>query len=135
MKSFPKPAVGILVLAIALLISANATAQNVVTDWNLIAITNARASTAPGAATPGGTNVYITYAELAVYNAVVAIQGGYQPYKYTVTAPAGASADAAVIEAAYRMLVHLLPDRFAALTTAYNASLGADGQAYGMQPR
>jgi hypothetical protein len=140
MKSFPKPAAGILVLVIALLISANATAQNVVTDWNLIAITNARASTAPGAATPGGTNLYVVYVELAVYNAVVAIQGGYQPYKYNVIAPAGASADAAVIEAAYRMLVHLLPDRFTALTTAYNASLAAipdgaaklDGQAVGL---
>jgi hypothetical protein len=80
MKSFPKTVAGVLVLAVASLISTGAAAQNVVTDWNLIAITNARASTAPGAATPGGTNLYVTYAELAVYNAVVAIQGGYEPY-------------------------------------------------------
>src|ERR1700692_2147420 len=107
MKSFPKPAAGFLVIAIALFLPTTAIAQNTVTDWNAIAITNARASTAPGAATPGGTNLYVTYTELAVYNAVVSIQGGYQPYKYNVTAPAGASVDAAVIEAAYRMLVHL----------------------------
>jgi hypothetical protein len=140
MKSFPKTVAGVLVLAVASLISTGAAAQNVVTDWNLIAITNARASTAPGAATPGGTNLYVTYAELAVYNAVVAIQGGYEPYKYNVTAPAGASADAAAIEAAYRMLVYLLPDRFAALTTSYTASLATipdgaaklDGQAVGL---
>ena len=140
MKCFPKLAVGMIVITLSFLISTSAMAQNVVTDWNLIAITNARASTAPGAATPGGTNLYVAYAELAVYNAVVAIQGGYQPYKSTLTAPAGASPDAAVIEAAYRMLIHLLPDRFAPLTTAYAASLATipdgpaklDGQAVGL---
>jgi hypothetical protein len=141
MKSFPKPAAGILVTALVLFTSTAAMAQNTVTDWNAIAITNARASTAPGAATPGGTNIYVTYAELAVYNAVVAIQGGYQPYKYNLTAPAGASVDAAVIEAAYRTLVHVLPDRFVPLTTAYTASLAAipdgaaklDGQSVGLE--
>jgi len=140
MKKFPIPATGILVAAVAVLISTTATAQNVVTDWNAIAITQARASIAPAAASPGGTNVYVTYEALAVYNAVVSIQGGYQPYKYTVTAPAGASTDAAVIEAAYRMLVHLLPDRFDPLTAAYTAALanipdGAaklDGQSVGL---
>ncbi len=139
MKTFPKPAAGILVIAVALLVSTTATAQNVVTDWNAIAITNARASAAPGANTPGGTNLYVAYVELAVYNAVVSIQGGYQPYKYDVSAPAGASADAAAIEAAYRMLVHLLPDRVGPLATAYTTSLAAipdgaaklDGQSVG----
>jgi hypothetical protein len=82
----------------------------------------------------------VAYVELAVYNAVVSIQGGYQPYKYTVTAPPGASADAAAVEAAYRMLLYLLPDRAAALTTAYNTSMAAipdgaaklDGQSVGL---
>lgn len=70
-----------------LLASVQASAQNEVTDWNAIAITQARASTAPGASTPGGTNIYVAYVQLSVYNAVVAIQGGYQPYEYTVSAP------------------------------------------------
>lgn len=112
----------VLVFATSLM-AVPAAAQNVITDWNLIAITQARASTAPGASTPGGAGVYVTYAELAVYNAVVAIQGGYQPYKYTLNAPADASAEAAAVEAAYRMLVHLLPDRATQLTAAYNAAL------------
>ncbi len=131
----------ILAVTIGVLLSTICgTTQNAITDWNAIAITNARASTAPGAATPGGTNLYVAYAELAAYNAVVAIQGRYQPYKYHVAAAAGASADAAAIEAAYRMLVHLLPDRVGPLTTAYDASLAAipdgtaklDGESVGM---
>jgi hypothetical protein len=140
MKTFPKLAAGVLVVAVISLISTTAAAQNAVTDWNAIAIANARASTAPGAATPGGTNLYVEYVELAVYNAVVSIQGGYQPYKYDLIAPLGASPDAAAIEAAYRMLVHLLPDRFGPLTTAYAASLATipdgaaklDGQSVGL---
>ncbi len=35
----------------------------------------------------------------------------------------GASSQAAAIEAAYRMLLHLLPDRAAVLTAAYDVSL------------
>jgi hypothetical protein len=123
MKRFSKPAAGILVIAVAVLISTTATAQNVVTDWNAIAITQARASTAPGSAHPGGTSIYMANVELAVYNAVNAINGRFQPYKYTVTVPIGASADAAAIEAAYRMLVYLLPDRVDPLGVQYYASL------------
>jgi hypothetical protein len=115
------------------------TAQNVVTDWNAIAITQARASTAPGATGAGSAGVYVTYAELAVYNALVAIEGKYQPYKYKLTAPAGASPDAAAIEAAYQVLLVLLPDRTEQLTSSYNLSMAAipdssakyDGQSVG----
>src|SRR5256885_9457566 len=94
---------GILVLSMA----PAATAQNAVTNWNNIAITAARASTAPGAATPGGAGIYVAYMQLAVYNAVNAIDGGFEPYKYTLTAPAGSSADAAAIQGAYEILLQL----------------------------
>jgi hypothetical protein len=61
---------------------------------------------------------------------VVAIEGGYEPYKYTVTVPEGASSDAAAVEAAYRVLVYLLPDRALPLAAAYALSMAAipDGQ-------
>ncbi len=106
-------------------------AQNAVTDWNNIAITQARASTAPGSATAGGCSVYVAYVELAVYNSVVAIEGGYKPYKYVLPAAPGASPDAAAVEAAYRVLLNLLPDRIDALTASYNLSMAAipDGSA------
>lgn len=114
-----------IVATFSLLIATGATAQNAVTQWNSIAISEARSSTAPGSATPGGTGVYVAYMQLAVYNAVNAIDGRFEPYKYSLTAPAGASADAAAIEAAYRTLVYLLPDRAGFLSADYNTALAA----------
>ena len=126
--------VGILLLSIV----SSAIAQNAVIDWNNIAITEARKSSAPGATT--ATPIYTAYMQLAVYNAVNAINGGFEPYKYSLTASAGASADAAAIEAAYRTLLYLLPDRAAALSAQYSTSLSsipdgpqrADGQSVGL---
>src|SRR4030095_9585718 len=46
--------------------------------------------------------IYMGYASAAVYDAVVAIEGGFEPYGPAITAPSGASVDAAVVEAAYR---------------------------------
>jgi hypothetical protein len=43
----------------------------------------------------------MAYESTAVYNAVVAIESGYEPLGSTITAPAGASIDCAVVEAAY----------------------------------
>jgi hypothetical protein len=107
----------------ALLIASGATAQNAVIEWNSIAVTEARKSAAPGSATAGGTGLYLAYMQLAVYNAVNAIDGRFEPYKYSLTAPAGASADAAAIEAAYETLAALLPDRAASLSAQYFNSL------------
>jgi hypothetical protein len=128
-SSFIKTATVLMI--VTALISLSAMAQNDVTDWNAIAITQARASTAPGATSSSGTGLYVAYVQLAVYNAVNAIDGRFRPYKYTITAPSGASPDAAAIEAAYRVLLYLLPDRAAPLTISYNASLAAipDGPA------
>ncbi|HEY1985970.1 MAG TPA: vanadium-dependent haloperoxidase [Terracidiphilus sp.] len=109
----------------ALMLPLHASAQNVVTQWNDIAITQARASTEPGATSAGATSLYVTYVQLAVYNAVVAIEGRFQPYEYSVPAAKGASPDAAAVEAAYRMLLHLLPDRATALAADYDLSMAA----------
>jgi VCPO second helical-bundle domain len=48
--------------------------------------------------------IYMAYPSAAVYDAVVAIEGGFEPYGPGITAPEGASVDAAVVEAAYRTL-------------------------------
>ena len=48
--------------------------------------------------------IYTAYVSTAVYNAAVAIEGGHEPLDSTITAPAGASVDCAVVEAAYRTL-------------------------------
>src|SRR5262249_37667290 len=109
---------------VALSIVPWATAQNAVTNWNNIAITAARASTkAPGSPTPGGAGIYVAYVELAVYNAVNGIDGRFEPYKYSLNAPAGASTDAAAIEAAYQTLLRLFPDQKSYLDTQYGDPL------------
>jgi hypothetical protein len=75
---------------------------NTVQQWNKIAEDTVVAS----GAFQGEGEVYMAYASTAVYDAVVAIQGGYEPYGAAISAPAGASVNCAVVEAAYRTLVH-----------------------------
>ena len=111
------PKVWLLVMSIV----TGASAQNAVTNWNNIAITAARTSkVAPGSTSGSTTAIYVAYVELAVYNAVNAIDGSFEPYKYSLTAPAGASADAAAIEAAYQTLIRLFPDQKQYLDTQYS---------------
>jgi hypothetical protein len=68
--------------------------------WNIIAENTVVGS---GAFQSEGY-IYMAYASVAVYDAVVAIEGGFQPYGPRIMAPSGASADCAAIEAAYRTL-------------------------------
>jgi hypothetical protein len=78
---------------------------NTVAQWNKIAEDTVVGS---GAFQPEGW-IYMAYASAAVYDAVVAIEGGFEPYGPAIPAPAGASVDAAVIEAAYRTLWAYFP--------------------------
>ena len=68
----------------------------------------------------------MSYASLAVYDAVVAIRGGYEPYGPAISAPTGASLDCAVVEAAYRTLSHYFstfPALVASLDGYYSEAL------------
>jgi len=67
--------------------------------------------------------IYLSYTQLAVYDAVVAIQGGYAPYGAALSAPAGASADAAVVQAAYETLAYYFPGSLAVLDAARTTTL------------
>jgi hypothetical protein len=60
---------------------------NPVAQWNKIAEDTAVGS----GAFQGEGFIYTAYTSTAVYNAVVAIEGGYEPLDSTITAPAGAS--------------------------------------------
>jgi hypothetical protein len=101
------------IAAIALAVATSATRDaaaalppgNTVAQWNQIAEDTVVGS---GAFLPESF-VYMAYASAAVYDAVVAIEGGYEPYGPAIEAPAGASVDAAVIEAAYRTLWAYFP--------------------------
>src|SRR4029077_7240097 len=75
---------------------------NTTGQWNTIAENTVVGS----GAFQGEGYIYMAYTAAAVYDAVVAIQGGFQPYGPPITAPPGASVDCAVIEAAYRTLVN-----------------------------
>src|SRR5206468_8731829 len=88
---------------------------NPVEQWNKIAEDTVVGS---GAFQNEGL-IYMAYESAAVYDAVVAIRGGYQPYAIALRPAAGASTDAAVAEAAYRTLVNYFPSQAAALGANY----------------
>src|SRR6266700_6065648 len=98
--------ISILPLIIALSLAAVAPAAavlppgNTVAQWNKIAEDTVVGS---GTFQPEGF-IYMAYPSAAVYDAVVAIEGGFEPYGPPITAPPGASVDCAVVEAAYRTL-------------------------------
>jgi hypothetical protein len=87
---------------LALVSPASATLPpgNTVEQWNKIAEDTVVGS---GAFQSEGF-IYMAYASAAVYDAVVAIDGSFEPYGPPITAPPGASVDCAAVEAAYRTL-------------------------------
>lgn len=115
-------------ILLAGVLSGAAPAQNPVIDWDAIAVSTAlrgNAVISPGSTTSGGTSIYLAYVHLAVFDAVNAIDRRFQSYGPEISAPEGASLDAAAIAAAYTTLVYYFPDQAASLTTQYTASLGA----------
>jgi PAP2 superfamily len=118
----------VLVAVIVLLVVAGPTASqatalppgNPAQQWNTIAqdtVVN----------TPGmfqnEAQLYMAYVQAAVYDAVASIQGGYQPYGPKIAASAGASADAAVAEAADRTLTYYFPAQAATLDSFHGEAL------------
>jgi hypothetical protein len=100
---------------------------DVVLDWNLIAVNTAIAN----GQTPFAQARYAAIVQLAVFEAVNAITGDYRPYLGSIVAPHGASAGAAAIQAAYRVLSTYFPASASMLGTARANSLALipDGQA------
>jgi hypothetical protein len=87
-----------------------------VADWSLIA---QNAIVAVGKKFPGEAAVYMGIVHATIYDAVVAIEGGYRPFAITATAPPNTSVDAAVSTAAYRVLTGRFPDQQASLSDVY----------------
>jgi hypothetical protein len=92
----------------------------VITDWNAIA-----ESTVTGDATkpPVEAILYMAFVHAAVYDAVVGIDGRYAPYRFHAHAPHRASAQAAAVAAAHKILVTYSPYAQAKLDSDYAASL------------
>ncbi len=108
--------------------------SNSVVEWNTIAQNILQPSGMSGMTMTGPSMsaafVYLAYIQGAVYNALVAIEGGYTPYNSALVADPAASRDAAVAAASYRMLLYFL-QRFpsdatlAMVTNKYNAAIAA----------
>jgi hypothetical protein len=117
---------------LSLFASAAPARADTVTDWNKIA---ADALQSPGTATPPGAGqgapsfAHLAMVQAAVYDAVNAIDGGYEPYASSPVAEPSYSQDAAVVAAAHHVLVKGglgIPDaRLTAIDTAYQSALDA----------
>ena len=112
------------VAGVLLMISATARAD-VVLDWNAIMLN-----------TIGGQNPFFqarfaAITQTAVFEAVNAITGDYEPYLGTIAVLPGASAEAAAVAAAHGVLKNYFPGSAASLDAARVISLAAipDGQA------
>jgi hypothetical protein len=99
----------------------------VVLDWNATAAATVLASGKP----QPESMVYIGLTQAAVYDAVIAIEGGFEPYLIAPSVPPGSAPEAAAAAAAYGVLVNYFPAQKPALDTAYAASLAGipDGSA------
>lgn len=118
---------GVCVLMATLLFGPAVAKADVVLDWNEIAINTAIAN----GQSPYGTARYTAIAQLAVFEAVNAITSDYRPYLDSTVASPGGSAEAAAIQAAYRVLSTYFPANASMLDTARTNSLAliADGPA------
>jgi hypothetical protein len=77
---------------------------------------------------PGEAAVYMGIVHVAIYDAAVAIEGGYQPYAPTAAAPADTSPAAAIATAAHDTLIGLQPAL--GLNAAQQGILDGDYAAY-----
>ena len=105
---------------------AVASSDNAVVHWSGVAASAIAVGRAPASSAVLGGMVHG-----AMYDAVAAVEGGLEPFATGVTAPPGASADAAVAQAARDVLVARVPLQAAAVQTAYDTFMASipDGPA------
>ena len=82
-------------------------AADVVTEWNEIAGATAAAGN-HGASDASRTTALV---HAAIFDAVNAVEPRHVAYRVKITAPAGASAEAAAVAAAHTALVRLYPEQ------------------------
>jgi hypothetical protein len=116
--------------SLCVVLTPAAARADAVLEWNQIAV-NAAIQTNQS---PFAQARFAAIVQLAVFSAVNAITGDYEPYIDTISAAPGASADAAAVAAAYRVLTTHFgsnPTVQAMLDSARTASLAAipDGPA------
>src|SRR5918993_442897 len=100
----------------------------VIADWNAIA---ARTFQENATSIPVSW-LYYGFVSIAVYDAVVAIEGGYEPYAAQPPASRQASSDVAAVTAAYRVLSHYFPASAGNLARDYSTSLAGASDGVGL---
>ena len=112
-----------LIAVLSIGLTQEALAENPVVEWNQIALTTAL--------TTPGTQIYLTYTNLAMYNAMNAIDRHYQQYGPEFHGPRNASQEAAAISAAFQILLYYFPAQSATLQSRYDSAIATipDGQA------
>jgi hypothetical protein len=138
MKLKPQKCLAIAILSVLLAAPLHARAD-AVSDWNGIAFTsdaivlqwNEIAVATIGAQPPFPASRFMATVQVAVFEAVNAITGDYEPYLGTITAPPGASTEAAAVAAAHGVLKAFFPAQGATLDQQRADSLATipDGQA------
>ena len=114
---------GIAAVSIVGTVSLTARAElppgNAVQQWNKIAEDTVVGS---GAFQNEGL-IYMAYVSAAVYDAVAAIEDGYEPYGRRIAAPPDASLEAAAVEAAYYTLRYYFPAQASLLDAWHDEAL------------
>ncbi|MDQ2642001.1 MAG: vanadium-dependent haloperoxidase [Pseudomonadota bacterium] len=118
-RSKPLAALALVLMASSAVRPARADA---IADWYVVTQELVRRS-AP--ATDPVAEQVMPLVALAMYDAVVAVDGGYEPYLGRLYAPPNASAAAAAHAAAHAVLLELYPQDQAALNTAYDQAVAA----------
>ena len=109
---------------------------DVIAHWNLVAQATLLGDTTKR---PQEHFLYLSFMNIAMYDAIVGIHGRYRPFALHSSAPDGASDEAAVAAAAHHVLETYSPYAQAALDAAYGTALAGipngqaktDGIAYG----
>jgi hypothetical protein len=112
---------GLCMLMATLLFGPVVAKADPVLDWNAIAVD----TTVANGQNPFAQARFAAIVQVAVFEAVNAVTGDYRPYIGGIDAPRGASADAAVIEAAYRVLSNYFPASASTLDAARASSLAS----------
>ncbi|MBI3476514.1 MAG: vanadium-dependent haloperoxidase [Acidobacteria bacterium] len=111
--------VGLVALSGVILYSAIIARADTVLDWNITALN----TTAAAAFNPPVESRNLAMVHAGMFDAVNSITDEFLPYAVKLSAPKGASPDAAAAAAAHFALLKLYPDQQVALDTAFAASL------------
>jgi hypothetical protein len=132
-RRFAKGAAVILLTSLVVMAPTTATAKDsaanrsgdpgVISEWNEIAQQTLVAENTNNTKQPIEDILYMGFVQAAVYNAVVGIEGRYEPYHFKAREHHRASSQAAAVAAAHKILVTYSPAAKADLDAKYAASL------------